>query len=343
MNILVLAGGLSPERDVSLSTGTQVCNALRRAGERAFLADLFYGVETLPADPRSLFASAPQLPPRPVGRKAPDLAAVRAARGESGLGGIGKGILELARAADIVFLALHGEPGENGMIQAMFDMMGVRYTGAPYMGSALAMDKGVSKSLFLEAGIPTPEGRVFRRGEALGADIPFPCIVKPCSGGSSIGVTKAANPAQLEAAAREAFLQEDRILVERFHAGREFTCGVLGGAPLPCAEVIPLGGFYDYTHKYQDGLIREICPAPIGAALEAELRELTLAIFHALQLRVYARMDFIYDEAEKKLYALEANTLPGLTPTSHFPQMAAAAGMGYEALCLKIIELSLQK
>lgn len=339
MKIVVLAGGLSPERDVSLTTGTQVCNALRRAGQQAILLDLFFGAD-LPARIEDAFLVTGELPARPVGEKAPDLSAVRAQRKDSGLGSIGKGVIELCRAADMVFMAMHGEPGENGMLQAMFDMMEIPYTGAGYLGSALAMDKGVTKELFWRNGIVTPPGKLFRQGDVI--DFPLPCIVKPCSSGSSIGVTKAFSQDQLKAALQTAFQEDDTILIEAFIPGREFTCGVLGDAVLPPAEVIPKGDFYDYTHKYQDGLITEICPAQIPEALTRRLEAVSLQVFRTLRLSVYARMDFIYGE-DGELYCLEANTLPGLTPTSHLPAMARAAGMSYEALCMKIIELSLAK
>lgn len=341
MKVLVLAGGLSPERDVSLSTGTQVCNALRRIGHEALLLDLFYGLDPLPLDIDAAFSDKTQLPPYAIALSNPDLAAVRASRPDSGLGTIGKGVIELCRAADIVFLALHGEPGECGMVQAMFDMMEIPYTGAGYFGSALAMDKAVSKELFVRAGIPTPDCVVLRKGQR--AAYSFPSIVKPCSNGSSIGVKKAFSQAQLDEAVDEAFRYEDVILVERFHQGREFTCGVLGREVLPPAEVIPKGDFYDYAHKYQNGLITEICPARISEEMRSSLCELSLRVFDALCLSGYARMDFIYDESDGKFYCLEANTLPGLTPTSHLPQMAKAVGMSYEALCMKIIDLALAK
>ena len=183
MKIVVLAGGLSPERDVSLSTGTEVCNALRGVGQQAALVDLFYGVETLPEPIDSFFEDSAPLPPRPVKAAAPDLDAVRASRADSGLGGVGKNVIQLCKAADIVVMAMHGEPGENGMLQAMFDMMEIKYTGAGYFGSALAMDKGVTKELFRAHGVQTPEGRLFRKGENV--SFPLPCIVKPCSSGSS--------------------------------------------------------------------------------------------------------------------------------------------------------------
>lgn len=341
MKVLVLAGGLSPERDVSLSSGTQVCNALRRIGHDALLLDLFFGMEALPSDIDAAFADKSLLPPYKIGFSNPDLKTVRASRADSGYGMIGKGVIELCRAADVVFMALHGEPGECGMVQAMFDMMEIRYTGAGYFGSALAMDKAVSKELFIRAGIPTPESVVLRKGQS--AHYSFPSIVKPCSNGSSIGVRKAFSQQQLDQAVEEAFRYEDTILIERFHQGREFTCGVLGREVLPPAEVIPKGDFYDYTHKYQSGLITEICPAQISEEMNRRLCALSMRVFDTLCLSGYARMDFIYDGADDEFYCLEANTLPGLTPTSHFPQMAKAVGMPYEELCMKIIDLALSK
>ena len=339
MRIVVLAGGLSAERDVSLSTGTMVCNALRSAGQDAVLIDLFYGVEKMPEDIGVYFADKTPLEPYRVKSAAPDLKAIRTSRTADGLGGIGPNVIELCRAADIVFMAMHGEPGENGMIQAMFDMMEIKYTGAGYFGSALAMDKGVTKQLFINHGIPTPVGRIFSKGQEV--DFPLPCIVKPCSGGSSIGVRKAFTREELDVAVAEAFRCEDEILIEQVITGREFTCGVLEDGPLPPAEVIPKGDFYDYAHKYQDGLITEICPAQISEELTAEIQRLSMEVFKCLKLRVYSRMDFLYDG--ENLYCLEANTLPGMTPTSHLPQEAKAAGIGYEELCMKIIDLSMKK
>lgn len=342
MKIVVLAGGLSAERDVSLSTGTMVCNALRDAGQEAVLVDLFFGVAEPQADISAAFTCEGRLEPYSVKQDAPDLQAIRRMQPPGGMGGIGPNVIELCRAADIVFLAMHGEPGENGMIQAMLDMMEVKYTGAGYFGSALAMDKWVAKQLFERRGISTPEGRLFRRGQADEAlSFPLPCIVKPCSGGSSIGVARAFTEEALRAAVAEAFRHEDEILIEQFITGREFTCGVLGDTALPPAEVIPKGEFYDYAHKYQSGLITEICPAQIPAELTEEIQRVSLEAFRCLGLEVYARMDYIYDG--ERLYCLEANTLPGMTPTSHLPQEAKAAGIGYEELCMRIIELSLAK
>ena len=340
MKILVLAGGLSAERDVSLSTGTMVCNALRQCGHRAMLVDLFFGISEMPADIETFFTSDGLLPARPVQKEAPDLSVIAQSRPDSGMGEFGPNVIQVCQAADIVFMALHGASGENGKIQAVFDVMGVKYTGSGYLGSALAMDKNISKQLFLHNGIQTPAGRMYHKGEPV--DFPLPCIVKPCSGGSSIGVRKAFSQPELEEALKDAFRYEDSVLVETCIKGREFTCGVLGKKALPPAEVIPKGDFYDYKHKYQDGWITEVCPAQIPAELTQRIQDVSCAAFRCLNLSVYARMDFLYD-GDDNLWCLEANTLPGMTPTSHLPQEAKAAGISYGALCEKIIEISLGK
>ena len=343
MKIVVLAGGLSTERDVSLTSGTMICNALRRLGHQAVLVDLFFGLE-LPQNIEELFEVSGELAPRPVSEQAPDIDAVRASRPDSGYGEIGKNVLEACRAADIVFMALHGEIGENGKLQAIFDVMGTKYTGAGYLGSAMAMQKGVAKQIFACKGVPTPKGKMYSRATQaeIAEDFELPVIVKPCSGGSSIGITKAQSADELNAAIEEAFRYEDEVLVESFITGREFTCGVLDGKALPVAEVVPKEGFYDYKHKYQAGMIEEIIPAPISDEKTLQIQSEAVRAFNALGLEVYARMDFIMDE-KGSIYCLEANTLPGMTPTSHFPQECRNIGMSYEQLCQRIIDLSLKK
>ena len=284
MKILVLAGGLSPEREVSLSTGTMVCNALREKGQDAILVDLFYGVEELPGDMESFFADKTPLPPYVIESAVPELSRLREESRNRPYGTIGKHVIELCKAADIVFMALHGEPGENGMVQAMLDMLDIKYTGAGYRGSAVAMDKALTKHILVSRGINTAEGIMLKRGEPL-PDVPLPCIVKPCSGGSSIGVRRVLDRADVLPAVEEAFKYEDDILIESFVNGREITCGVLGDTALPPAEVIPKGGFYDYAHKYQSGLITEICPAELPADWPGKVyMDVCLAMIRAADL-----------------------------------------------------------
>lgn len=344
MNIVVLAGGLSGERDVSLTSGTLICNALRRSGHSAILVDLFFGVENVPANILDAFNVSGQLEPYKVPPTAPDIAKVRAMRDDSGYGEIGKNVIELCRAADIVFLGLHGETGENGKLQAVFDVMGIRYTGSGYLGSALAMNKGLSKQIFTNHGINMAGGKVYSKAESenIVRDFSLPLIVKPISGGSSIGVTRVQTPEELQTAIDSALKYENEILVEEFITGREFSCGILNDRALPLVEIIPNDGFYDYEHKYQVGITNEVCPAELDEENTKKIQQLALKAHQALGLSVYSRVDLILGK-DGGIYCLEANTLPGMTPTSLLPQEAKAVGISYEDLCEQIIALSLKK
>lgn len=341
MDIVVLAGGLSPERDVSLSSGAMATNALIEMGHRALLVDLFIGTDALPADPKAAFEAAKPIGKSRITEEAPDIAAVIASRKDGDSPFIGKNVKALCAAADIVYLALHGGDGENGLIQAWLDMNGIRYTGSPSFGCALAMDKWVTKQLFHGSGIPTPKGKLFKKTD-VSFDFPLPCVVKPCCGGSSIGVSIAHTADEYEAALKDAFRYEDTILVEEYIHGRELTCGILGGEALAVTEIIPRTGFYDYAHKYQAGWTEEITPAHIDDATTALVRSLTVKAAETLHLGVYARADFLLAE-DGSLYCIELNTLPGMTPTSLLPQGAAALGIDYPHLCEKIVRLSMEK
>ena len=341
MDIAVLCGGLSRERDVSISTGTGAARALRARGHRVALLDLFLGYAGAPADPKSAFTAEDRDHLYAVGETEPDLDAVRRERGGRGL--LGPGVLAVCQAADIVFLALHGGEGENGKLQACLDLYGIPYTGSGYLGSALAMDKEISKVLFREAGIPTPPGIIVRRGETPYGNVGFPCVVKPCSGGSSVGTSIVREAGEYAAALEAAFACEDTAVVEKFIRGRELTVGVMDGRAMPVIEIIPKQGFYDYKNKYQAGCTTELCPAPLTAEETDRVQRLAERAHAALHLDAYSREDFLLDDADGTCYCLEANTLPGMTPTSLIPQMAAAEGMDYGRLCERIIEVSLKR
>lgn len=347
MNIVVLAGGLSPERDVSLSTGTMVTNALRKKGHNAILVDLFFGMDSLPDPIEQAFAVNGMLPPFSVPEEAPDLEQVRLARRGGFSGEIGNGVLELCRAADLAFLALHGGVGENGSLQSFFDLCGVRHTGSPSIGCALAMDKAVSKSLFRSEDILTANWAVARKGIPFDtAHFPVPCVVKPNSGGSSIGVIIVRERAELTRAIEMSFAFEDELIVEEYISGMELSAGVLGNSEdcvaLPLIEIVPKHGFYDYQHKYQTGWTDEIVPARISPELTQKVQALAIRAFRALKLGVYARIDFLLTP-DGSAYCLEANTLPGMTPTSLLPQEADHYGLDYPALCETIVNLSLKR
>ena len=342
MKIVVLAGGLSPERDVSFSSGTMAANALLSLGHQAILVDLFFGLPEWDGK-TDLFREAKPLPPFRVSESEPDLDALRVSRKVGFNDYIGLNVPELCAQADIVYMALHGDCGENGELQAFFDARGIRYTGSGAEGCRNAMNKWISKQLFERAGILTPRGICLNVGEPFDSDsLPVPCVVKPCSGGSSIGVSVVQDRSRLYDALKLAFSMEPTILVEEYVKGRELSCGVLGDAALPPIEIIPLHGFYDYKNKYQAGASKEVTPAEIDAEATQRIQSIALEVFHLLGLSVYGRIDYLLTE-DGKAYCLEANTLPGMTPTSLLPQEAAVAGYSYDQLCDTIISLSLKK
>ena len=343
MNIVVLCGGLSNERDVSISTGTGAAKALRALGHNVVLLDLFLGYEGHIEDPAAVFSANADLGAAVIGELSPDLAYVRSLRDDAECI-IGPNVLALCHAADMVFLALHGEEGENGKLQATLDIHGIKYTGSGYLGSAIAMNKGLTKTLLRDNGIDVPDGIKLTRGKNLPyADVGFPCVVKPCSGGSSVGTSIVQSRDEYEQALELAFRYEKNVLVETFISGRELTVGVLDGKAMPVIEIIPKSGFYDYKNKYQAGATDEICPAQIGSEITERIQALAVRVSSVLMIDAYCRIDFLWDTARDKLVCLEANTLPGMTPTSLIPQMAEAMGMSYPQLCEKIIEVSRKK
>ena len=343
MKILVLAGGLSPERNVSLSSGALICQALRERWHQAALVDLFFGTEIGPAGQDPYSAPIPEELCH-VRRQAPDLKQVRESRRDKSPSSIGPGVLELCVQADIVFLALHGACGEDGKIQAALDLLGVPYTGSGCLGSAIAMDKDMTKRL-VEQLVVTPRWQTVAVTEenlaGLVRETQLPVVVKPIASGSSIGVYIAHTQAELEDALRHSMELGGRTVLEQYIQGREIQVAILDGRALPSIEIIPKQGFYDYENKYQPGAAEEVCPAPIPAEWEARIGQSALAVFRAIGLSVYARADFIVTE-DGTPYFLEINTLPGMTPTSLVPQEAVVVWIGYGELCETILQKSLQ-
>ena len=306
--------------------------------------DLFLGLEQVPADLDTLFDAPDGLcADVHVRAQAPDLAAVRRSRSDQGPSHIGPHVLDICQRADLVFLGLHGMDGEDGRIQAALDLLGVPYTGAGHLASAVAMDKAVSKQILDACGIPTPKWRLLsyraEEAETLAQTLPMPCVIKTLGGGSSLGVYLPEDRAALRQALEEVLRYGAKVLAEERIYGRELTVAVLGDRWLPAVETVPAGGEFDYVAKYQIGAATETCPAPVPPEVMTAAGELALRVHRALGLEVYSRTDMILDK-DGKLWVLEANSLPGMTPNSFVPKEAAAVGMSYEQLCEEIVRLS---
>lgn len=340
MKVVVLAGGISTERDVSLSSGSMIYKALKKNGHQAILLDVYLGYtgETEGIFERDVDWAA-QI--GGVSEKNPDIAVIKALRPDGDKNFFGPGVLALCQEADAVFMALHGANGEDGKIQACFELMGIPYTGTDAVSSAMAMDKGITKDILKAYDIPAPKGIRLKKGEADEMQVPFPCIVKACCGGSSVGVCIARNEAEYEAAKEEAFRYDEEVVIEQYIEGREFSVGVMDEKALPVIEIAPKQGFYDYKNKYQAGSTIETCPAELSEEKTREMQELAERVYKALRMKNYARMDFMMNQSGE-IFCLEANTLPGMTPTSLLPQEAAVVGISFEELCEKILQYAVK-
>ena len=345
MQIVVLAGGNSTERDISIISGSGITRALRAKGHRAVLLDVCSGAGVSPADP---FPEVYDVDQSALAIRGQD-EEVRRRAADPHADFVADGVIGICRKADFVFLALHGANGEDGRLQAMLDLMRIRYTGSGYLGCAVSMDKNLTKETLRAGGVCVPRGFSLDRSTRGRAEemrrtsgIGFPLVVKVNHGGSSVGVYIVREEAAYAEAVEEAFALEDTILVEEYIAGREFSVGVIDGRALPVIEIAPKEGFYDYKNKYTAGATVETCPAMIPDMWAAGMKASAEAGFRLLQLSAYARFDFIVTK-NGEAYCLEANPLPGMTPTSLLPQEAAAEGVSFPDLCELLIEVSRKK
>jgi D-alanine-D-alanine ligase len=335
VNITVILGGASSERDVSLASGFRVVDALRAVGHRVVAVDPVSGV----------LSPSAEMALRAAGMRAHPPSLDELARlGGTRLRELSPSVVMLpaVRDADIVFLGLHGGQGEDGTIQAMLDSVGVPYTGSGHLASALAMDKDLSKILFRAAGVGTADWLMAPATDAaVEHTLGFPVVVKPSKQGSTVGLTVVRDRAALQTAITTAYQYDDEVMIERFVPGRELTVGVLGGDALPVGEIFPKHEIYDYECKYTTGMAREEFPARLAPTESAAMQDQALRAFRALKLRGYARIDFRLDPSGA-MYCLEANTLPGLTELSLIPQAAAVHGLPFVQLCERIVALAIQ-
>lgn len=350
MKIVVLGGGISTEREVSLVTSTSVCKALRSLGHKAIFVDMYLGLEDYEGELEAAFDAPDGLCGNAaIEKTAPDLEKVKAGRKYKRRGRLGKNVLELCELADCVFLGLHGADGEDGKIQAALELLGVPYTGSGPLSSGMAMDKAVTKRIMDSCGVLTPKWKEICYAEsdipALLDELPIPCAVKVVGGGSSIGVELPETKKELEEALRAILKYGNRVVVEEKIKGRELTVPILDGRYLNAIEIVPPeGGNFDYVAKYQSGEegAREICPARITEEEHRLIGEAALKLHNTLGLSVYSRTDFILAD-DGNAYCLEVNTLPGMTPNSLIPKAAKVEGLSYEALCEEIVALSLKE
>lgn len=346
MNIILITGGPSAEREVSIASSKSIVKALRDLGHSVKVVDPINGDLNIIED--EIFKSG-------VKKESPSLELLNEIHKVSD-----RKILDCINSSifdniDLAFLGVHGKFGEDGKIQTLLELRGIRYTGSNVFSSALAMDKDVSKIILNSAGIKTPDWIVLRKssgeqdleninGNILNS-IGYPCVVKPNDEGSTVGlsiVQPDVEDIQLGNSISLAFNYSEKVLIEKYIKGRELTVPVIGNETFPVIEIRPKDGFYDYEHKYTKGMTEYFCPADISADIENKAREDALKAHRILGCSVYSRIDFILDE-NNDLYCLEVNTLPGMTETSLVPKSAAAMGMSFNQLIEKLIELSLQK
>ena len=332
MKIVVLFGGMSEERDVSIASAAQVIPALRGLGHEVLAVDTATGRLEGPAEQRLLTSGVAPQPPS-----------------DSALAGMRRGAPALATGVadvgdvDVVFLALHGGAGEDGRIQAVLDLAGLAYTGSNHIASATAMDKDLSMRLFRAAGVPTADWRMAPvTAQEIAGGLGWPVVVKPNKQGSTVGLSVVRAPDALAAALSLAQRYDDEVMVERFIPGRELTVGVLEGRALPVGEIIAPGEVFDYRAKYQAGGAREIFPADLAPDVAARVQQLAERAHAALKLGAYSRIDFRMDPGGG-MWCLEANSLPGMTAASLLPQAARAAGIGFPQLLERICTAALRK
>jgi D-alanine-D-alanine ligase len=343
LNILVLAGGESTERDVSLTSAKAVVGALTQGGHRVTILDALNGRRLqLRADG---FVDDDGRPVGISGQLSPTILPMNGSALASRLAE--------AKAAgiEVAFSALHGGAGENGAMQALLDMLQIPYTGSPMAASAIAMNKDISKRVMQTLEIPTAQWtrydrRMGRTVEDIAREVaavrwPLPQVVKPADGGSTVGLTLVENENQMPEAVRAALAVSDSIIIEEYFKGREITIAVLDGAALPPVEIKPSHKLYDYTCKYTKGKSEYICPAEIDAAIVQQLSHDAVHFYETIGCRGYARIDFIVASVDDYI-CLELNTLPGMTELSLFPMAARTAGIQFgrllERLCLLALE-----
>ena len=323
MKITILAGGNSPERNVSERSGIAVASALIRKGFEVALID---PAREYKVNDNSFFTSIE-----------PALDFSHASPIEEGVH-ITLSALALCEKADKVFIALHGGIGENGRLSALFDCLGISYTGSSPEALALSMDKILSKQIYSYFGILTPDFTVCKKGDSSSPLPPrYPCFVKPAIGGSSLGATLVMRPFEMKKAVETALKYCDTVLIEAAVFGRELTVSVLDDRPLAVTEIVKDGVFFDYNTKYTKNAAKELTPAPLPQNIYDKAMKTALNAHRALRMKGLSRTDMIFDTETSLLHVLETNAVPGLTEESILPSAAKAMGIGFDDLCIRML------
>lgn len=339
MNILLLAGGNSSERAVSLDSGAAIARALKSLGHSIEMIDPAFGLPLVESDHGLKLADSSTVA---LDFRAQPVAAPKLR--EMVFGGAGKRF-------DLVFLGLHGGDGENGTIQNLLELAGVPYTGSNMTASAIAMDKALTKRIMISANIATPAFHVIRTDRkpldlesiaAIARTLGLPLIVKPNDSGSTVGLTKVDAEYQLAEAIKRSGAESPNILIERFVKGREMTVAVVDGDSLPVVEIRPKSGLYDYEAKYTKGKTEYLAPAPVSDDLSAGMQAAAVTLYELIGASGLARVDFILDGRDQ-FHCLELNTLPGMTELSLSPMAAKAVGISFEQLVQRIIDSALKE
>ncbi len=300
MKIGILGGGISTEREISLTSAKQAYEALVNKGLNVVFVDIFTKEEN---EVKKLIRSL---------------------------------------NIDLAFIALHGEFGEDGRVQEILESLGVAYTGSGPRASALAMDKICSKEAFKAKKVPTPNFSICLKEESIWAKIDYPLVVKPCSSGSSIGVSIVRDRSFFKPALELAFSYSDRVILEEYIEGRELTVGILDDQPLTIVEILPKKEHFDFDAKYSKGMCDFIAPASLDESLSSQIKSVGLAAYKALGCRHFSRVDIRLDKNNSP-FVLEVNTIPGLTLHSLFPLAAKCEGINFDNLILKMVELALPR
>jgi len=327
IRIALFVGGTSPEREVSKASGKAIYGAIKSLGYPCILIDPAYGTNQ-PKEEENFFDEK-------------DYSEVK---NENIIKTINS---DLLNDIDLVFLALHGKYGEDGIIQSMLELRKIKYTGTGIFSSMISMDKAFSKTLFRINNVNTADWFTTEKNfnineisKKIKEEFGFPCVVKPNDQGSTVGLTIVKDESEIEEALKLALQFSDLALIEKYIPGRELTVAILDDQALPVLEIIPKSGFYDYKSKYTSGMSEYVVPAKIPEDVFLKIQQQALMAFKSLRCKVYARVDFRLDENNVP-YCLEVNTLPGMTSTSLVPKMANVVGISFEQLIDKIIRNSL--